>query len=72
MTCSPEATTASYSRAVEAGGGLAAPVDELVGLPRHGRDDDGDLAARLDLALHVQRDVADALEDWRRTCRRIS
>ena len=49
-------------RAVHERGGLAAPVDELVGPPRHGRDDDGDLAARLDLALHVQRDVADALE----------
>ena len=61
VTCSPEATTASYSRA-SCSGGLAAPLDQLVGLARHGRDDDRDLVAGVDLALDVARDVADALD----------
>ena len=43
-------------------GGLAHPGDELVGHARHGGDDDGDLVAGVHLALHVTRDVADALD----------
>ena len=62
VTCSPEATTASYSRASCSGDGFAAPGDQLVGLAGHGRDHDGDLVAGVDLALHVARDVADALD----------
>ena len=42
--------------------GLLAPGDQLVGLAGHGRDDDRDLVAGLDLALHMARDIADALE----------
>ena len=44
------------------GGGLAHPGDQLIGDARHGRDDDGDLVAGIDLALDVARDVADALD----------
>ena len=62
VTCSPEATTASYSRGVVQRRGLAAPGDELVGLAGHGRDHDGDLVAGVDLALDVARDVADAVD----------
>jgi hypothetical protein len=43
------------------GAGLAAPADQLVGLAGHGRDDDRHVVARLHLALHVPRHVADAL-----------
>ncbi len=42
-------------------GGVLAPGDQLIGLARHGRDHDGDLVARLHLALHMERDIADAL-----------
>ena len=62
VTCSPVATTASYSRASCSSGGLAHPGDQLVGDAGHGRDDDGDLVAGVDLALDVARDVADALD----------
>ena len=62
VTCSPVATTASYSRASCSGDGLAHPRDELVGDARHGRDHDGHLVAGIDLALDVARDVADALD----------
>ena len=62
VTCSPEATTASYSRASCSGARLAAPADQLVGLAGHGRDHDGDLVAGVDLALDVARDIADAVD----------
>ena len=42
--------------------GLADPADELVGLAGHGGDDDGDVVAALDLALHLGGRVADAVE----------
>ena len=42
--------------------GLARPGDELVGLAGHGRDDDGDLVASIDLALDVARHIADAVD----------
>ncbi len=42
--------------------GVAAPGDQLIGHARHGRDDDGDIVAGIDLALDVARDVADAVE----------
>ena len=42
--------------------GRRAPGDQLVGGARHGRDDDGDVVAGVDLALDVARDVADAVD----------
>ncbi len=39
-----------------------APGDELVGGAGHGRDHDGDLVPRVNLALDAGRDVADAVE----------
>ena len=42
--------------------GVPDPGDEFVGLAGHRRDDDRDLVAGLDLALHVAGDVADAVE----------
>ena len=62
VTCSPEATTASYSRWSWSDAASLHQADQLVGLPRHGRDDDRDLVAGLDLAPDVHRDVADALD----------
>ena len=50
-----------FPRVVEAGR-LLAPADELVGLARHGGDDDGHVVAGLDLAFDVPRHVADALD----------
>ena len=47
---------------VEEERGLADPADELVGLAGHGGDDDGDVVAALDLALHLGGGVADAVE----------
>ena len=38
------------------------PADQLVGLAGHGRDDDGDLMAGIDLAFDMARDVADAAD----------
>ena len=57
VTCSPVATTTSYSRASCSGAMLARPVDQLVGRAGHGRDHDGDLVAGLDLALDPLGDV---------------
>ena len=67
VTCSPEATTASYSRASWMRWSLGLrrfpdPGDELVGLAGHRRDDDGDLVAGIDLALDVAGDIADAVD----------
>ena len=62
VTCSPEATTVSYSRASWSGAAAARPGDELVGRSGHGRDHDRDLVAGIDLALDVARDVPDALD----------
>ena len=41
---------------------FARPADELVRLAGHGRDDDGDLMAAVDLPLHQRGHVADAVE----------
>ena len=41
---------------------LRRPADQLIGLAGHGGDHDGDLVARVDLALHMLRNVADALD----------
>ena len=64
VTCSPEATTTSYSSRRRAAGAACAvgPGDQLVGLAGHGRDHHGDLVAGVDLALDVARDAADALQ----------
>ena len=65
VTCSPEATTASYSRASCSWRAIARrpdPADQFVGLAGHGRDDDRDLVAGVDLAFDVARDVADAVD----------
>ena len=40
---------------------VLAPGDKLIGLARHGRDDDGDRMAGLAFALDVTRDIADAV-----------
>ena len=42
--------------------GVAAPIHQLVGLAGHGRNHDGDLMAGIDLAFHMPRDIADAVE----------
>ena len=52
--------------------GLPHPADELVGLAGHGRDDDRDVVAALDLALDLGGGVADAVEVGDARCRRIS
>src|SRR5208282_2314076 len=49
-------------RIVEMRARLLAPGDKLVGLARHGGDDDCDLKTRVDLALYMGRDLADALD----------
>ena len=72
VTCSPEATTASYSRASWSAEASLHQADELVGLARHGRDDDRHLVAGVDLALDVARRHCGCARHWRRTCRRIS
>ncbi len=41
---------------------LLHPGDELIRLAGHGRDDDRDLISGVDLAPHMARDIADALE----------
>jgi hypothetical protein len=50
-----------FTRVVH-GSRLPAPFDELVGGAGHGRHDNGDLMAGVDLALDVLRDVTDAVE----------
>ena len=62
VTCSPEATTASYSRASCSGFASRAPADEFVGLARHGGHHHRHLVAGVDLALDVACGVADALD----------
>ncbi len=62
VTCSPVATTVSYSRGVVQRGERLAPGDELVGDAGHGGDHDGDLVPGLDLAPDAGGDVADAVE----------
>ncbi len=62
MTFSPEATTASYSRASIERRGRLDPADQLVGLARHGRDDDDHVIAALDLAPDLLGGVRDAVE----------
>jgi hypothetical protein len=42
--------------------GLLAPADQFVGLAGHGRDDDGNIIAGIDLAFDVARDILDALD----------
>ena len=42
--------------------GVAAPGDQLIGFARHGGDHNRDLMAGVDLALHVARHVADAVD----------
>ena len=51
-----------FARVVAAARPRLHPGDELVGLAGHGRDDDGDLMAGVDLALDMAGDVADALD----------
>jgi hypothetical protein len=52
VTCSPVATTTSYSRlSCSRAICFGRPFDELVGGARHGGDDDGDLVTLLDLLL---------------------
>ncbi len=62
VTCSPEATTKSNSRASHDRGCRPRPADQLIGGSRHGRNDDGHLVPSLDLALHMARDIADPVD----------
>ena len=62
VTCSPEATTASYSRASCSGAAARHQRHQLVGLAGHRRHHDGDLVAGIDLALDVVRHIADAVD----------
>ena len=62
VTCSPVATTVSYSRASCSGDRPWQYATSWLVTPGHGGDHDGDLVPRVDLALHAGRDVADAVE----------
>ena len=62
VTCSPVATTASYSRASCRGEASRTQATSWLVTPGHGRDHDRHLVAGVDLALDVARDVADALD----------
>jgi hypothetical protein len=42
--------------------GVLAPVDQLVGLAGHGRDDDRDLISSIELAFDMPGGIADALD----------
>ena len=42
--------------------GLGGPADQLVGLAGHRGDHDGHVMAGIDLALHMLRDVANAVD----------
>jgi len=70
VTCSPVATTASYSRA-SCRTEPRAPLDQLIGGARHGRDDDGDLVAAPTSRL-TWRATCGCGRCWRPTFRRIS
>ena len=62
VTCSPVATTVSYSRASCKGDSAWHHADELVRHAGHGRNDDGHLIPGIDLALDAGRDVTDPVE----------
>ncbi len=62
VTCSPEATTRVIFARVVHRGGVAAPFHQLVGLAGHRGNHDGDVMTGIDLALHMARDVADAVD----------
>ena len=85
VTCSPAATTTSYSRWSGMGwqtspldalhrrlGRVIGPGHQLVGFPRHGGDHHRDLVAALHLALDQPGDMADARQCRPPKCRRIS
>ena len=42
--------------------GVAAPFHQFIGLAGHRRHHHGDIVAGIDLALHMERDVADAVD----------
>ena len=42
--------------------GVAAPADQFVGLAGHGGDHDGHVVTGVEFALHMARDVADAVD----------
>ena len=52
--------TVAYLREIQPS--AAAERDELVSLAGHGRHDDGDLMAGIDLPLHMRGDIADPIE----------
>ena len=62
VTCSPVATTASYSRASCRGAASRTQATSWLVHAGHGRDDHGHLVAGVDLALDVAGDVANALD----------
>ena len=83
VTCSPAATTTSYSRwsgiawvmTLLPGSGLRrliGPGHQLVGLARHGRHHHGDLVAALDFALDQRRPHGECAAGRPPKCRRIS
>ncbi len=58
VICSPDETTASYSRASWSGFASRVQRDELVRMSCHGGDHDDDAIACLGLALHVERRIS--------------
>ena len=62
VTCSPDDTTASYSRASCSGAASRHQAHQLVGGPRHGGDDHCHVVAGIDLAFDMASNVADALD----------
>ena len=62
VTCSPEATTASYSRASCSAAAARHQVTSWLVVAGHGRHHHGDLMAGVDLALDMARHVADAID----------
>ena len=72
VTCSPDGDDRVVFARVVQDRGVAAERDELVGLPRHGGDDDRDLVAGVDLALARGGRRCGCARDRRPTCRRTS
>ena len=71
VTCSPVATTASYSRASCSGRQRLAPADQLVGDAGHRRYHHRHLVPGIHLPLHPARHVADAVEVGHRSAAKL-
>ena len=62
VICSPDETTASYSRGSYCGQASRVQADELVCVPGHRGHDDGHAVAGIHLALHMQRGITDTFD----------